>query len=194
VAAEYLTTISNRGGSQSTVWRFWRTENRVVTEDLDTHTGEQWQRDGSTLFHHRYFHDDRQGIEFQADDLRMFDALPVWAQQALLIDPAILQELVDVRSGWDDGSPYRRYAGTIAGAEWQITLLIDSMLPAAIERRANGVRQRTELVERYALADAPWTPTPTEGYRVLDFADLGDYERDPFVTRLLRQWGLEHAH
>lgn len=194
VAAEYRTKVEHAGEVQRSVWRFWREADRVVSENLDDRTGEQWQRDGRTLFHRRVFHEDRQGIEFQADDLRMFEALPAWSKQTLLVDPELLAQLPSTRAGWRVGYPYRRYAGRVGDVDWDITLRVDLMLPTVIERSQRDVRQRTELLEAFALADAPWRPTPTDGYRILDFADLGDHERDPFVIKVQKYLGVGHTH
>jgi hypothetical protein len=49
-------------------------------------------------------------------------------------------------------------------------------------------------VEAHPLAVTPWQPTPSEGYGVLDFADLGDNERDPFVVRVQAHMGVGHGH
>jgi hypothetical protein len=194
VAAEYRTTVTTAGDAHRSTWRFWRESDRVVSENLADGTGEQWQLDGRTLFHQQLFHEARHGIEFQSDDLRMLEALPAWGKQTLLVDPGVLAVLEPTGAGWRSGYPYRRYTGRIGGVRWDVTLRADLMLPTVIEREERGVRQRTELLEVYALADAPWQPTPTDGYRILDFADLGDHERDPFVMDVQRRLGLEHTH
>ena len=202
VAAEFTTTIVHErihdgvrdADRRITEWRFWREPERLVSENLTERTGERWQLDGKTIFHQKLFHDDRRGISFQMSDLSMFNALPAWTQQAMIVDPELFSRLPMTNSGWRDGYPFRRYSGEIDGVALDIILRIDLMLPLLVDRRKGGIRQRTELEEAHALNDAPWQPTPGSTYPLIDFADLGDHERDPFVRRVQTQLGIDHKH
>lgn len=195
VAAQFRTqVVDHRGRSSSSEWRYWRGADRIVRENLLDRTSETWQRDGATLFHQKLYHAERRGIEFQQTDLQMLGALPSWGRESLIIDPVLLGRLSEQGSGWRDGHPYRRYRGSVDGARWDITLRVDLMLPVKVERRLSERTERLELEQAYILGQAPWQPTPTDGYGMLDFADLGDHERDPFVAGLQRQLGDVHAH
>jgi hypothetical protein len=70
------------------------------------------------------------------------------------------------------------------------------MLPQSIERKRDQRVERIQLKEVHALAKAPWQPTPSRDYGMIDFADLGDHERDPFVIRLqaASHAGIAHQH
>ena len=91
---------------------------------------------------------------------------------------------------------HRRYVGEFGGSRWDVTLHIEQRLPVRIERRRDGIIERTELVALHALAAAPWQPTPTDTYPFIDYADLGDMESDPFVQKVHRLLGHApgHAH
>jgi hypothetical protein len=71
VAAAFRTRIDHDGNSEVAEWRYWRSANRVQRDDLQSQTGEIWQRDGATVFHTLLFHADRRGVEFEQADLRM---------------------------------------------------------------------------------------------------------------------------
>lgn len=197
-AGEYRTTVDRtehkHRESSETMWRIWREADRIVTENLSAHTGEVWQRDGATVFHQKVFHDDRKSVEFQMDDLRMNNVTLSWPRQALLIDPGMLSRLSEKSAGWRNGYPYRRYTGKIDGSTWDVTIRTDLLLPVMISRTLAGVQERTELVAGYALPVAPWTPTPREDYDVIDSADLGDRQADPFVVKVQDQLGRPHTH
>jgi hypothetical protein len=77
-----------------------------------------------------------------------------------------------------------------------MTLRLDLMVPEKVIRTTGKEREQLTLVQAWPLTDAPWQPVATAGYRVLDFADLGDNERDPFVIHVQGQLGLanDHAH
>lgn len=200
-AAEYVTTRhsrGDRGASEATQWRLWRSTDRVTTENLSARTSEVWQRDGSALFHQQLYHEDRRGIEFQPGDLQLLSAgEPSWPKQCLALDPQLLTQLTLDKQGWTGGHdsyPYRRYTGQIEGFGWTVILRIDLMVPALVERKRPGFVERTELKAAYPLVSAPWQPTGSDDYELIDFADLGDREDDPFVVKVERSLGHSHAH
>jgi hypothetical protein len=90
--------------------------------------------------------------------------------------------------------PIRESQGKIAETEWHIVMRMDLALPVLIERHHEHGAERTELLHAYSLGEAPWKPTPDGSYEVIDFADLGDKEYDPFVARVLSQMGHDHSH
>jgi hypothetical protein len=194
VAAQYRTTVSRDHKTAASEWRYWRNANSVQREDLADRTGDLWQRDGATLFHTLLFHEDRRGIEFEQVDLQMAGANMSWAQQAQIVSPDLLAKLKLVKSGWQRDIPYRDYAGTIGDVRWRVRMRIDLQLPIRVEQHAAHDTLRIELLEAHALAAAPWQPTPATGYGMVDFADLGDHERDPFVLRVQAHLGVGHGH
>lgn len=195
VAAQYRTEVREHGKTVSTTdWRLWREDNRVEREDVRQRTGEIWQRDGATLFHSQIYHGDKRGIEYQPGDLDLIGASAQWAQQALIVSPELLQKLAVVSERHRDGVTYRRYKGQYADAQWDITLRLDVMLPQSIERKHDKRIERIQLHEVHPLAQAPWQPTPSRDYGMIDFADLGDHERDPFVIRLQASSHADVAH
>lgn len=200
VAAQFRTTVvsDRKPGDHSqkvtSEWRYWRSANSVQREDLGERTGDLWQRDGATLFHTLLFHEDKRGIEFEQVDLQMTGANTSWAQQAQVVSPEVLRNLKVVKSGWSGDVPYRDYVGTIGAVRWKVRMRADLLLPVRVEQRTEHESLRIDLVEVHAQAAAPWQPTSPAGYGMVDFADLGDHERDPFVIRVQAQLGVSHGH
>lgn len=196
VAAEYRSERST-GGDQPPVtgnWRIWREPDRVQRDFPSSATTEVWRRDGGALFHVKYFHEAHRGIEFQQADLSMLGALPAWQQIALTVSPELIADLQDVGSGTDQGHEWRRYSGTHNDVKWDVTVRVDLMVPVHVERTENGEKEQITLVSAWPLNAAPWKPMDVESYDVLDFSDLGDHERDPFVLAVQGQLGLDHGH
>jgi hypothetical protein len=194
VAAQYRTEVREHGKTvHTTDWRIWREAERVERENLQEQTGEIWQRDGASLFHTQLYHADKRGIEYQPGDLRMSGLTSRWSQHAWIVNPDLLRHLNVESSREKDGMTLRRYKGIYGDAQWDITLRLDAMLPQRIERKQGARIERIELRELHALAQAPWQPTSSRDYGCIDFADLGDHERDPFVIRL-QSLGAAHAH
>jgi hypothetical protein len=197
VAAQYRSHISDHGKELFvTHWRIWRQDNRIEREDIRQQTGEIWQRDGETLFHSQLFHADKRGIEYQPGDLKLVGADTRWTPTAWIVNPQLLQKLTVTSERVRDGVTYRRYTGRHADWEWDITLRLDVMLPQSVERKRDHFVERIELREVHAFAQAPWQPTPSRDYAMIDFADLGDHERDHFVIRLqaASHAGTAHQH
>lgn len=195
VAAEFRTeTAGHEEQKRTATWRYWREGKELITENPEDRTGERWQLDGKTLFYSKLWHDDQMGIALRADDLGVRDAAPAWAQQTLLVNPGVLKALRQSASGWRGDVPYRRYEGEVDGVSWSITMRVDLMVPLKVERIEKGDRHVTTLAEVHALADAPWKPTPSRSYELIDYADLGDRATDPFVMKVQGQLGMDHAH
>jgi hypothetical protein len=202
VAAEYMTTREGMehghehhdAVADNVTWRFWRNGQQIVIERPQLGLGELWQRDGKTLIHRKLYHADRRAIEFQEDDLRMLETQPSWQKLALLVDLKVLEQLGAGNMEWSDHHPIREYQGKIGDSQWHIVMRMDLGLPVLIEREQDGVSDHTELLNAYELNAAPWQPTPTNGYDIIDYADLGDKEYDPFVIKVQAQMGHDHHH
>lgn len=202
VAAEFVTTRAGAAHEHEeqealpaeVSWRFWRDSQQITIERPQLGVGELWQRDGQELIHRKLYHHDQRAIEFQAGDLRMLDITPSWQKLALLVDSQLLEKLTADEVEWADGIPTREYQGKVADTEWHVVMRLDLALPVLIERQRGEFSERTALLHAYPLTAAPWQPTPIKGYDVIDFADLGDKESDPFVIKVQAQMGHEHHH
>ena len=196
VAAEFRTTVELAQGDKSTTeWRFWRSHDRIERENPAAQSGDLWVRDDETLFHTRLYHADRRGIEYRSEDLQILHASPDWAALSTLLDPRLIGVLREHDSGWRDGYPYRRYRGEVDAVEWDITVRTDQMLPTRIERRGADQRVETvQLLRSFDFGESPWQPPASAGYDLVDYADLGDHERDPFVMRIQAEEGGGHLH
>lgn len=201
VAASFTTRLETQHGHRDggqlpgpQTWRFFRETDSVEIEDLQTQSGEFWQRDGGTQFLFKLFHADGKGIEYRMDDLEMLEISRSWQQHALLIEPELLQSLALVETGWRDGYPFRRFKGEVAGSALEITWRLDLNLPLQIRRGDGGHVEITELTAAYPLAESPWVRRNRTGYDIIDYADLGDRESDPFVARVQGQLPGGHVH
>lgn len=195
VAAEYhLERTIGDAPPVSVNWRLWREPDRVQRDFPSSHTSEVWRRDGGAVFHVKYFHEAQRGIEFQQADLSMLEALPAWQQVGLTVSPDLLQDLKHTGTGTEQGHEWRRYSGEHQGVHWDITIRTDLMVPVRVERTAGREKEQITLLGAWRPPEAPWAPEPVASYDVLDFADLGDHEHDPFVLAVQGQIGMDHGH
>lgn len=200
VSAEFVTTREgeeheHEQKDEPVNWRLWRGNTRIITERPQLGVGELWQKDGKTIIHRKLYHRYQRAIEFQQDDLRMQQAAPSWQKLSVLVDQALLKQLSAGELEWsDDGYPIREYHGKVGETIWHVVMRMDWGLPMLIERQQGEFSERTELLQIYPLAQAPWQPTAADGYEIIDYADLGDKESDPFVIKVQAQMGHDHHH
>ncbi|MCQ8103491.1 hypothetical protein NP590_05175 [Methylomonas sp. SURF-2] len=206
LAAEFVTTRAGeehrhespheeqQAAPETVEWRIWRDSRQIVTERPRLGIGELWQLDGQTIIHRKLYHADRRAIEFQHDDLKMLQSAPSWQKLSLMLDPQLLRQLSAGDIEWVDGYPVREYSGQLEGTDWRVVMRMDIALPSIIERRHGEFFERTELLASYPLSQSPWRPTSADAYEIIDFADLGDKETDPFVIKVQAQMGHEHHH
>lgn len=195
VAAEYRSTLRvGDSPEQSSTWRFWRQADRIERENPARGTGELWQRDGATTFLTRIYHADHKGIEYRSDDLQLLHSTPQWQQLSLLVAPELFDALAVSEPEPRDGVMVRHYRGSFDGATWDITFRPDLMLPVQVTSTRGNRTERLELLQAASLENARWQPASLAGYEIIDFTDLGDRERDPFVMRISAEEGYAHTH
>ncbi|QJD28712.1 hypothetical protein [Methylococcus geothermalis] len=203
IAAEYETVSSDTGGNahvQSNRWHFWRDADFVETRSLDTDEGEIWRRSVKGLiFYERVFHRDRKVVESNPDDLRARSRYPLWSKVALLIDPGLLNSRLQFEGRETlEGRQALRYGGQVDGVGYEILWLERENIPGVIRQRFPEREVTVTLRSLYSLQDAPWPHDVSGNYSVIDYADLGDMESDPFVKRILHETdvgdGHDHAH
>lgn len=87
--------------------------------------------------------------------------------------------------------------GRIEGVPTRLWWLPEAQLPARLERGRGKGLVRFSLRELHAGAPAGW-PRMDEarlsGFGLIDAADFGDMQYDPFVQKLMQQDGDAHGH
>ena len=172
---------------------FWRQAGRVEVQDVAAGTGELWLRDAEgRLTWMRLFHEDRRVIEHVSADLAILDRTDAWPRVASLVDEGVLARLTDRGGRRAMGWAARLYSGEIDGIRTEVTWIPELSVPARIVRHLPSGRQKLVLAETHAIEDAPFAPPDSSSYEVIDFADIGDKENDPFLQRVLARDGHQH--
>lgn len=182
-------------GTARSEWQFWRTASRIEMNIPARQTGEVWMRDGNAIFHQKLFHADRKIVEYQSADLDALNVPVQWRTNELMIDPQVLQQLQVDAENWSDGHPVLELSGTVDGIEYEVVWRVDLNLPQQLSKQdADGNRETTRLLNVELMAQASAQQPDSSGYEIIDYADLGDRERDPFVIRIQNQLPGGHAH
>lgn len=180
--------------SVTTTVRLWRKPDLVIREEVETGIADYWQQDHHTIIQKKFFHNERRGVEFQQADLQMLNKLPQWQPLACLLDTAVISQLTEVDTGWSEGVPVRRYEGRLNDTQWRIDVRTDLMVPVRIERENAERHETLALVNAWPLSESPRQPVAVDQYNVIDFADIGDMEYDPFVKQVEAMLGGVHHH
>ena len=164
---------------------------------------EVWKRDErGEIDLTRVFHDDRKLVAYSGGELRTQRRYPEGSALNTLFDPRHVATLKpDGKLTWL-GRSATRYKGTLAGKKAEVVWLDKESLVAKLLRSNARGRTGVELKALHATPDAAWPRTGLDGtddYALIDGADFGDMEYDPFVQRVTARDGMHggaggHAH
>lgn len=182
-------------------WFFVRSSDRIETSQRDY--AEIWERDDQeAVIWKRVFHGDRKVIEYTTGQLKAERRLKDWSALATILDPRALAALELRESTRVLEQPARRYQGRWGDEQVEVVWLTRQSIPAKIVRSNREGTYILELKDLRVLPDAAWplvSETRVSEYEIIDGADLGDREYDPFVRKVLAmdgggQGGHSHAH
>ncbi len=198
-ACTYEKSITENGVVASSAWHFWRWTNRTESKDELSRQGEIWQKNATgQIFYTRIFYPERVALEYMPGDMLAIGVQPNWKKiEAGLIDPAQLgRELRLVNRQQNSGLALEHYAGKTNGSDIQVDWLPSLGLPIRVEKQFQGQVVSLSMKECSDLAKGKTMPIATrelDGYRHIDFSDLGDMESDPVVQKIIATIG-GHTH
>lgn len=182
IAAEFETTVIEPDKQERHYrWYFWRTANRVETQNLHDNTGETWTKSArGEVEYARVFHNEKQIIDYRSSDLKAIGSEPNWAAITTLLNPALAATLMSDGQTKFLGRTGIEYKNNNAENPVTIIWLAADNIPAIIQRVEQGHSFTTRLVAVNTLPHSN-----TANYRHIDFADIGDKESDPFIQSIL---------
>lgn len=196
LSAEFTTRIYGKGDNTTTQWQLWRSAERVEWLNVSANTSELWTKTSQNLwFYSKVFHADQHIIEYSPVDLHLLQVAPAWQSFAAALDPTLLQKLPNARKIKPlDGFQRIQYRGSLDGTAYEIDWLPELSLATRVKTVEEGLTRVTELKRPLVIADNSQSPQNTSRYRVIEYADLGDMERDPFVMKVQHSLLGTQAH
>lgn len=187
---------TERARNQTRQWYLWRQPDLVEMRDVDGGNGQIWRRDtNGQVSYQRVFHTAKRVIEYYPGDLHALQSYPVWKKLTTLIEPTWLGSALSAKEDVTVLNRHaRRYTGQADGQELEVLWLEHERIPARVHRTGKGYEEIVELKEIYSFAESPWPRNETAGYELIDYADLGDKESDPFVRTFLHGGGVANDH
>lgn len=185
-------------GKANTDWYLWRDEKRIETASPASGRGDIWERIGQDAYNRRQvFHDDRRIVEYTPGEIRTRQAEPDWSALGSIISPRLLGKLRRGGSKSLFGQNAVYYSGQLAGQRLAMWWLEQAQLPAQLQLVGKTGSFHMQLREIRSNESSRWPRASAERiatYAVIDAADFGDKEYDPFVARLQQQDGVQHTH
>ncbi len=193
LAAEFITTNSGDNSSEN-IARLVRTAEAVEWHYLANNSSELWTKTSKDLwFYHKVFHTDRQVIEYSPVDINVLGMHQQW--QYFAINPDILQALTHSKPSANfQGWLAIIYSGEKSGTHYEVLWLPQLSLAARISATQGNQRTITEIRTLQVNQQAPFTFSDITQYRTIEYTDLGDMERDPFVMKIQRELLEQHGH
>ncbi|MGK2913811.1 MAG: hypothetical protein ACSLE5_05030 [Porticoccaceae bacterium] len=193
LAARYELRI----GNHTTDWYLTRTAARIETFNVGSRQGEIWERAANgAIDYRRVFFSDRKIVEYSAGELRARGAAPQWTKLASLVDPRVIAGLRQTGEQTLSDRRALMLEGDIDSEPARLWWLPDAQLPARLERGVDARRVQLDLRELHQAPPAGWPRMDDDGlagFSVIDAADFGDMESDPFVQKVMAQDGRAHG-
>lgn len=193
LAAEFVTTISGDNASVNSA-RLVRTTEAVEWLYLTSNTSELWTKTSNDLwFYSKVFHADRQVIEYSPVDLNLLGIHQQWQQFA--INPDILKFATSTKPAADfRGWQSVIYTGEQEGTTYEVLWLPQLSIAARVIAKHGKQKTVTEIRELFVNQQTPFTFSDITHYRTIEYTDLGDMERDPFVMKIQHELLDHHGH
>lgn len=184
-------------------WYFIRSANAVETRDLQGSRSEYWLLGSNgKVYYKKLYHAQKKSVEIFPGDQDMMGHFQ-WDKVSTMLNQQDLAALKKVGTTRMMGEPAEIRTGVINGAKVQLTWLTESQLPAKLIRRYPDKVVSLTMSNRYSAEKSPVQITSTDtiqSYDVIDMADFGDMEDDPFIRSVMTeasangQAGHSHSH
>lgn len=199
MTAQFTTSTTHAGTATADAhWRLLRESGRVELLHLNSNTSEIWNETSNDLwFYQKVFHNDQQVIEYSPVDLNVLGMQPQWLSLALAINPKVLSAMGSGKPGKPlYGWKTEKYKGQVKGATYEILWLPELAIAARVKCTEGKAITVTEMQKPFLMTESPWQTMDISRYRFIDYSDLGDMERDPFVIKIQGDilGGHDHQH
>lgn len=193
LAGEFVVTISGAKTSVNSA-RIVRTPEAVEWIYRASNTSELWTKTSNDLWYYsKVFHVDRQVIEYSPVDINLLGIHQQWQQ--LAINPTILQALTKIKTAPDfRGWHSVIYKGVVEGITYEVLWLPQLSLAARVSAQQGKQKTLTEISALFVNEKSLFTFSDISRYRIIEYPDLGDMERDPFVMKIQHELLNHHGH
>jgi len=195
--AKFVTTIHSPSQSEQRLsWTLIRSADKIEVLREDSSQSEIWSRTSNDLWYYeKAFHNDLTIVQYSPVDLKSLGIKPQWLNAATAVNIKILALLSPGYQGKELlGFSSTKFKGRVEQTDYAITWLDEPALPAQISQVTNDIKTMTRLISVATLEQSDTTFSDIRSYRLIDYSDLGDMERDPFVRKIQHALPSNHSH
>jgi hypothetical protein len=197
LACRYEKQVLGENKAQPTNWYFWRQQKRTETRDELSNQGEIWESiNVGDFYYTRLFYNERVALEWARGDLMASGSTPSIKQISSIVDPDMLgKELTLKGKAESNGTAIEFYRGTVNSIATEVDWLPILQLPARLVKQLPEGRVTLTLSicdKASQFPVKPITKAELDGFRRLDYTDLGDMEDDPMVHHIEQLLGGHH--
>lgn len=173
----------------------WRRNNEVAHQHPDRKITEIWNKlPNDRIRVVRYFDAHKQGIEYQADEIKGGQGLNEWSKKSQLIPQSFKQSMhLDKIEGYAcDRLEYY----TKNTRQQNISMVWSPSLSLPVEYKEIGQGKSVVIHLMKRITDKKRINnffTLRENYQSTDYADIGDNESDPFLSNMINLGFIEHG-
>ncbi|MCE2597037.1 hypothetical protein K6Y31_19865 [Motilimonas cestriensis] len=180
--------VNQKGFGQAS-WRVWRQPNRIAYEYPGKGLIEIWQLKQEKVEFIRVFSQEKRGIYYSYGDLRSINQSPDWQQVNQMLPPNRRSQLGKATKQEDNCFHYQHYQ---QNGQLSLTWNQDLNVPTLIVNLEK--KQRIQQRELFSSKQSQDFFSQVDQYDLLDFADIGDSEADPFVRRMIKLGYVNHGN
>jgi len=193
LSAQYQVSSDNLQGKQNAQQiTLYRHKNDVAYQYNNQGISEYWHQQANGLIDlTRYFDHDKQGIEYQASEIKSKQS---WQQINELISPKLRSKMTII-STRENACQQEQQLQLIQGKQkiqltWlpQLKLVKRLIITSPSQVKQWQLQQLTTSPKKVADQFAQW-----QQYKTTDYADVGDNEDDPFLAKMINLGFVEHA-
>lgn len=194
IRADYqITQTTQHSQTPAKQIQLWRNgPHQVAKRDMQHHISDVWQQFGQGQVRLvRYFEQAQRAIEYQPDELGQSIR---WQQQYQWISDADLQQLTLKSTQGTGCDTEMLYQGEIAGAQIRLLWLPQYRLIKQLQRNTSQFSEQWQLQSLstdQAVISAQFQRL--DQFQTTDYADIGDNESDPFLSKLINQGFVQHG-
>lgn len=173
----------------------WRSGRQVAHEYLDTHMTEVWERmSNQRLRMTNYFDDEKRGIEYQPDEIRISHNENDWLLKKQLITNDLIQSMQLVATAKKGCDSLVHYVLKTDEVKIELHWLVKQELAKQYKEESGNIIVTWQLEK---VIDDPEEVKNTfltrSDYQTTDYTDIGDNESDPFLLKMINLGFIAHT-
>lgn len=192
-----LATVTSESGEENVEELvLWRNAGRAAHVNPETQVVELWELTANKRVRLvRFFDEYQRGIEYQPGEVDAGDPGSAWELKRQLVSTALIESLGTPAASGEGCAAVWSWQWEKEGARYELQWLpalqlIRRYRAVTPDHETDWTLERTvtdgnEVAQAFARRDS---------YQTTDYADIGDHESDPFLSKMIRLGFVDQGH